>query len=358
MPYLIRRTTPADADALHTIFTSPGVVPGTLQRPFKSRAETRQAVANTPDHLHALVATTASGEVIGNAGLRLETSQRRRHSATLFLLIRDDWQGKGVGSQLMKAVIDLADNWLGLKRLELSVMPENHHAQALYEKFGFVREGMAQREALRFGRHEHTVLMARYRFAPGELANNAANLGTALTTTKPRADGSYRLRSAEPSDAAAFAANMAFESVYANTLQLPYPSPALWEKRLADVANGYRVMIVAAQDNGEVIGSCSAWQSSPNPRLAHSASIGITIVPAWQGCGVGSALMQALVTELTHWHPYRRLELHVYADNAPAIALYRKFGFAEEALLKGRGFRHGQYHDTLQMSLWLNQDES
>lgn len=355
MSYPIRRATPADADALHRIFTSPGVVPNTLQRPFKARAETRQRLANTPDNIHSLVAISPQGEVIGNAGLIVNTRPRLRHSAELFMLIRDDWQGKGVGSALMKAVLDLADNWLGLKRVELCVMTDNHPAQALYEKYGFAREGIARRDSLQFGRHVDTVRMARLRFAAGELAHNALDEPAIAPICKsPRPAGEYQLRSAEPEDAAGFAANMAHESCYGNTLQLPYPSTAIWEKRLAEVAKGDRTLIIAEHESGELIGSCSAFQTAANSRLAHNVSIGITINPNWQGHGVGSALMQALLDELRHWHPYRRVELHVYADNAPAIALYRKFGFEQEALLKGHGFRDGRFHDTLQMSLWLD----
>jgi putative acetyltransferase len=55
--------------------------------------------------------------------------------------VRDDWQGKGVGSALMRAALDLADNWLGLRRLELNVHADNERAIALYRKFGFEIEG-------------------------------------------------------------------------------------------------------------------------------------------------------------------------------------------------------------------------
>ena len=68
------------------------------------------------------------------------------------MAVRDDWQGKGVGTALMEAVPDLADNWLGLTRIELSVYTDNAAGAALYKKFGFEVEGhpsslrIAQRE--------------------------------------------------------------------------------------------------------------------------------------------------------------------------------------------------------------------
>ena len=36
------------------------------------------------------------------------------------MAVRDDYAGQGVGRQLMNAVLDLADNWLGLTRVELT----------------------------------------------------------------------------------------------------------------------------------------------------------------------------------------------------------------------------------------------
>lgn len=77
--------------------------------------------------------------------------------------VRDDWAGKGVGSALMAAALDLADNWLNLHRIELTVFVDNEAALALYRKFGFVEEGRARDYAFRQGRYVDVFYMARVR---------------------------------------------------------------------------------------------------------------------------------------------------------------------------------------------------
>jgi GNAT superfamily N-acetyltransferase len=59
------------------------------------------------------------------------------------MAVRDDWQGKGVGSALLAAAYDLADHWLPVTRLELTVYTDNARAIALYEKFGLRARGTA-----------------------------------------------------------------------------------------------------------------------------------------------------------------------------------------------------------------------
>src|SRR5215216_6062734 len=41
------------------------------------------------------------------------------------MAVHDDWQGKGIGTALMEAALDLADNWLNLTRIELRVYTDN-----------------------------------------------------------------------------------------------------------------------------------------------------------------------------------------------------------------------------------------
>jgi putative acetyltransferase len=75
-------------------------------------------------------------------------------------------QGLGVGSALMRAAIDLADNWLNLVRLELMVFAANEAAISLYRKFAFEIEGTARAFGFQAGRYVDVHTMARVRI-PG-----------------------------------------------------------------------------------------------------------------------------------------------------------------------------------------------
>jgi putative acetyltransferase len=161
---LIRAREPADFAAIAEIMTCPGVVSGTLQLPLRSIAEWQERVSQPRADFHGLVAEV-DGRVVGTLGLHGEAAPRRRHCAGLGMAVHDAFQGRGVGTALLTAAIDLADNWLGLRRLELHVYPDNAAGIRLYEKFGFVVEGTARDFAFREGRFVDALAMAR--IAPG-----------------------------------------------------------------------------------------------------------------------------------------------------------------------------------------------
>lgn len=83
-------------------------------------------------------------------------------SAALGIMVHNDFHGKGVGKRLMETLTDLADNWLMLKRTDLTVFPDNHAAIKLYEKFGFIVEGTMKYAAIRRGKYADLLMMARY----------------------------------------------------------------------------------------------------------------------------------------------------------------------------------------------------
>ena len=81
--------------------------------------------------------------------------------------------------------------------------------------------------------------------------------------------------------------------------------------------------------------------------------IGMAVAREWRGRGVGSALLAAAI-EWARERGLHKLSLGVFAHNAPAIALYRKFGFVEE----GRRLKHyrrasGELWDAVDMGLLL-----
>lgn len=70
-------------------------------------------------------------------------------------------QGRGIGSALMREMIDLCDNWLRVDRIELTVFADNEPAIAVYKKHGFEIEGTGKRYALRNGEYVDAYYMAR-----------------------------------------------------------------------------------------------------------------------------------------------------------------------------------------------------
>ncbi|HEX6306376.1 MAG TPA: GNAT family N-acetyltransferase [Anaerolineales bacterium] len=124
-PISIRHAEPSDYEAVHKIFTGPKAIRGTLQTPFPSMEKWRQRLA-TPSEGHFSLIACAEEEVVGQLGLHTFPNRpRRRHVAQIGMAVRDDWQGKGVGSALMQAAINLAENWLQITRLELEVYTDN-----------------------------------------------------------------------------------------------------------------------------------------------------------------------------------------------------------------------------------------
>lgn len=156
----VRGMEPQDMEAVHEILNCPGVVAGTLQLPLRSLEERRERLAQRPPGTHSLVAAI-DGRVVGQVGLQTETNPRRRHVGRLGMAVHDDWQGRGVGRALLAAVVDLADHWLGLRRLELQVYTDNARAIHLYEQVGFVIEGTLRDFAFRGGAYVDAHSMAR-----------------------------------------------------------------------------------------------------------------------------------------------------------------------------------------------------
>ncbi len=162
---------------------------------------------------------------------------------------------------------------------------------------------------------------------------------------------SITVRRATPRDAAAFARIMGDPAVYPGLMQLPFTNEDIWAERLAEAcAPAKPDLLLAAALDDEVVGTAGLHPVGAQLRRRHVLMLGISVAPAAQGRGVGSALMAAMCDYADNWAGALRLELTVYPDNAAAIGLYRKFGFLVEGTHRAYAMRDGQYVDALCMA--------
>ena len=158
---VLRPTQPADAEALAAMMGEAGFRHGTAQLPFVSPDRVRRRL-ETDDPNETRILATLDGAVVGSATLG-RLSGRRAHVGQVGMGVADGWTGRRVGTSLMEALLDVADNWLGLRRLELEVLADNAPALALYRRFGFEPEGVRRDALFRAGACADTLAMARLR---------------------------------------------------------------------------------------------------------------------------------------------------------------------------------------------------
>jgi putative acetyltransferase len=158
MDLVIRPVRAEDSGALYEIRRQPEVQKFTTAMPTERPIDFIGRLG--PDD-HILVAEL-DGRVIGVAGLHGKTG-KFRHAAGVGLAVHDAFAGRGVGRALMERLIDVADSWLNLVRLELEVFADNERARRLYERLGFVEEGRKKKAIFRGGQFVDELVMARVR---------------------------------------------------------------------------------------------------------------------------------------------------------------------------------------------------
>lgn len=157
----IRAQHPNDAADITALQSLPGVRAGTLRPPYPVEANVRRYIEDRQSQGISLVAVM-DGRVVGNAGLT-QAIGRRSHAANLGIGVHDAYQGRGIGRALIGELVAIADDWLNVTRLELTVFTDNAAAIALYESFGFTIEGTHRAFALRAGTFVDAYAMARVR---------------------------------------------------------------------------------------------------------------------------------------------------------------------------------------------------
>jgi L-phenylalanine/L-methionine N-acetyltransferase len=162
----------------------------------------------------------------------------------------------------------------------------------------------------------------------------------------PREAAGIVVRATEGTDLAAIAAISNRRAVYRDLLAMPHLTDDAMKARFEKLPK--HTIALCATIEGQVVGF-GGLEPEP-PRRTHCASIALAVHDDFYRRGVGSALLTALLDCADRSFGLRRVELAVFAENAAAIALYRRFGFVEEGRSRGYAMRDGVLADVLHMA--------
>ena len=162
--YRIRRAEPGDAAALVELGRAIGSEPGRwliTTDDWRSASDERRYLRALRRYEHAavFVAEAEDGAIVARLSLARDQHPASAHVADLGLMVAATHRRRGIGGALLRE----AARWArerGVTKLELHVFPHNEAAIALYEQFGFEREGYRKRQYRRRDGYVDAILMA------------------------------------------------------------------------------------------------------------------------------------------------------------------------------------------------------
>jgi RimJ/RimL family protein N-acetyltransferase len=161
--FWVREARPADAAALVALARAIGTEPeGWLitTNDWRSAVDERRYLRSVRRYPHAavFVAETADG-LVGRLSVGRDPHPASAHVADLGLMVAASHRRQGIGRALLEAAVAWARG-AGVRKLELHVFPHNEPAIALYEQYGFEREGYRKRHYRRADGYVDAILMA------------------------------------------------------------------------------------------------------------------------------------------------------------------------------------------------------
>jgi RimJ/RimL family protein N-acetyltransferase len=122
--------------------------------------------------------------------------------------------------------------------------------------------------------------------------------------------------------------------------------PALHRRRLASVADDPWWFVILADPDATPAGTIGIWETEHDGAQIHET--GWMLLPAYQGRGLASAALAALLERARREPGFERLHAFPGVTNPASNALCRKFGFALLGEIDG-GYRDA----TLRVNHWV-----
>lgn len=128
-----------------------------------------------------------------------------------------------------------------------------------------------------------------------------------------------------------------------------------WLRNQMKAIEDGEVIMLIAEKNGEVIATCEVKKRKY--KMAHIANFGIAVLRKYRRMRIGETISREVLKRAKK-SKIEIIKLSVFKDNEPAKALYRKLGFAEEAILRNEIKVGKNYKDLIRMSLYLKKISS
>jgi len=163
--FRIRAADPSDAEQLTRLADSVSAEPQgwliSIGGEWRSAGDERRYLKALRRYPHAavFVAEHEDGTIVGRLSVGRDPHPASTHVADVGLMVALGARRQGVGTALLRAAVEWARS-AGVRKLELHVFPWNEAAIALYEAFGFEREGFRKRHYRRGGEFVDAILMA------------------------------------------------------------------------------------------------------------------------------------------------------------------------------------------------------
>jgi L-amino acid N-acyltransferase YncA len=161
MSVVIRRAAPADADAICAIHNQ-GIADriATLDTTMRTGSGTREWLAER-DARHPVLVAERDGRVVGWGSLnRFNPRAAYDHVADFSVYVERGWRGRGVGRELLEALIAAARG-IGFHKMVLAALAHNAAGLALYTRAGFTHVGVYREQGQLDGRWADVVIMEK-----------------------------------------------------------------------------------------------------------------------------------------------------------------------------------------------------
>lgn len=248
------------------------------------------------------------GKIVGHAFLEIQHLQSLRHVADLNIAVDLGWQNQGIGTRLLKQIIEWAKESAMLRKIQLNVRATNSKAISLYKKLGFEEEGKLKDQVKVKDGYIDDIIM-----------------GLNLVKDQDREDTVITVLEKKDIDSLVNQFCFPWSSVEA-TLEK-------WTRYLSENQQGIRTVYLLHK-NGIIIGYANLLYISEYPNFSRAGIPEINdlwIAESWHNKGFGKKLIIHL-ENIARKKKYSEIGLGVglYKDYGQAQKLYFRLGYVPD----------------------------